>query len=303
MDKKLEGKREDLLDENKGGCFICLGVEDLEKKRFNIFIPKGRGGKGGWVSMVETLRALGVAMERKESQKDEAMPSVPILGKSFAEVVNLQNRKGRSVARVEVSHKDLSQNLKRLDHCLVGSWDPKSVKGDDLRSWGTQMAQTWGVKGNLGLAKLEKVKVLLEFEMVVEAEKALNLGGILLRKTFLRLEKWSPRTGCPMKGEKKNEAWVRIVGLPISLWDQAILRKVGEKCGGFLAIDSQTEKLEELQWARILVKLNGEDIPSVVEIGVEGVCYSLTLWWKVRPVMRLLPAERRGKNSGAERRG
>ena len=253
--------------------------------------------------MVETLRALGVATERKDSQKDEAMPSVPILGKSFAEVVNLQNRKGRSVARVEVSHKDLSQNLKRLDHCLVGSWDPKSVKGDDLRSWGTQMAQTWGLKGNLGLAKLERGKVLLEFEMVVEAEKALNLGGILLGKTFLQLEKWSPRTGCPMKREKKNEAWVRIVGLPISLWDQAILRKVGEKCGGFLAIDSQTEKLEELQWARILVKLNGDDILSVVEIGVEGVCYSLTLWWEVRPVMRLLPAERRGKNNGAERRG
>ena len=48
------------------------------------------------------------------------------------------------------------------------------------------------------------------------------------------------------------------------------------------------------------MKLNGEDIPSVVEIGVEGVCYSLTLWWEVRPVMRVLLATRRGKNSGVE---
>ena len=181
-----------LRDENKGGCFIHLGVEDLEKKRFNIFIPKGRGGKGGWVAMVETLRALGVATERKESQKDEAMPLVSNLGKSFVEVVKLQNRNGRSVARVEVSHKDLSRNLKRLDHCLVGSWDPKAVKGEDLRSWGNQMARSWGLKGNLGLAKLERGKVLLEFEMVVEAEKALNLGGILVGKSFLRLEKWEP---------------------------------------------------------------------------------------------------------------
>ena len=31
-----------LCDENKGECFIRLGVEDLEKKRFNIFIPKGK---------------------------------------------------------------------------------------------------------------------------------------------------------------------------------------------------------------------------------------------------------------------
>ena len=28
--------------ENKGGCFLRLGVIDREKKRFSIFIPKGR---------------------------------------------------------------------------------------------------------------------------------------------------------------------------------------------------------------------------------------------------------------------
>ncbi|KAL6323372.1 hypothetical protein AAG906_038643 [Vitis piasezkii] len=36
----------------------------------------------------------------------------------------------------------------------------------------------------------------------------------------------------------------------------------------------------------------------MLEIGVERVCYSLILWWEVRPVMRVLSAERRGKNSG-----
>ena len=123
-----------MRDENKGGCFLRLGVVDLEKKRFNIFIPKGRGVKGGRASMAETLRCLGVATERKESQKDEVMPSRPILGKTFAEVVKLPRRKGRVVARVEVSKKDLSRNLNKLAHCLVGSWDPKSVRGDDLRS-------------------------------------------------------------------------------------------------------------------------------------------------------------------------
>ena len=250
--------------------------------------------------MLETLKALDVTMERKECQKEEKMPVAPSVGKSFAEVVKGQKRNGRSVARVEVSHKDLCRDLKRLDQCIVGSWDPKSMKGEDLRSWGNQMARFWGLKGNLRLAKLERGKVLLEFEMIAEAEKTLNMGGILVGKTFLRLEKWNLRTGCLLEREKKNEAWVRIVGLPISLWDWDTLRKVGEKCGGFLAIDSQTERLEELQWARILVKLTGEDIPSMIEIRVEGVCYSLILWWEVRPVMRVLPVERREENSGGE---
>ncbi|RVW96788.1 hypothetical protein CK203_026113 [Vitis vinifera] len=63
--------------------------------------------------------------------------------------------------------------------------------------------------------------------------------------------------GCLVEGEKRSEAWVRIVGLPIFLWDSTVLRRVGEECGGFLAVDSQTENLEELQWARLLLwKIN-----------------------------------------------
>ena len=79
---------------------------------------------------------------------------------------------------------------------------------------------------------------------------------------------------------------MKIIGLPISLWDPIILRRVGEEYGGFLAIDPQTEKLEELQWARILVKMNGEDLPSALEIKVEEVCYSFSLWWEIRLSLR-----------------
>ena len=127
---------------------------------------------------------------------------------------------------------------------------------------------------------------MLEFELLIEAEKALKLKSISVGGLLIRLEKWRPETGCLLEGEKRSEAWVQVVGLPVSLWDRAILRRIGEECGGFLAVDSQTEKLEELQWARILVKRNCEELPNVVEVWVEEPCYSLTLWWEVRPVMR-----------------
>ena len=108
------------------------------------------------------------------------------------------------------------------------------------------MAKFWGLKGNLGMAKLESGKVLLEFEVMAEAEKALKAGEVSIGGFFMQLEKWSQMTGCLMEGEKEKEAWVRIVGLPISLWNRAILRRLREECGGFLDIDAKKEKMKEL---------------------------------------------------------
>ncbi|RVW55071.1 LINE-1 reverse transcriptase-like [Vitis vinifera] len=289
-----------LRDANKGGCYLRLGVVDLESKRFSIFIPKGRGVKGGWSLMAKTLRNLGVVMDRKERQQLDVRLSEPELRKSFAEVEQTPRSKGKAVAKVKIRKEALSSNLNKLNHCLVGFWNPNSGRGDDLKGWGTQMASMWGLRGKLGLAKLERGKILLEFEWLEEARKALKSGKVLVGGTPLRVEDWSPETGCVMEGEARSEAWVRIVGLPVSLWDRDILKRVGEECGGFLAVDTQTEKLEELQWARILVKVNGDDLPSAVEIWVDERCYVLTLWWEIRPLLRIFPTDQSGKKAAVD---
>ncbi|KAJ9683127.1 hypothetical protein PVL29_018924 [Vitis rotundifolia] len=257
-------------DLNKGGCFLCLGVVDPEGKRYSIFIPKGKGAKGGWASLMEALQSLDVVFGKSENKKVEVRSSKSLLGKTFAEVVRNPSCEEKAVARVVISKNDISRNVEKLSHCLVGFWDPNSRRGDDLR----------------GLAKLERGKALMEFEILAEAEKVLKIGKISVGDFHMRLEKWSRETGCQMEGERKGEAWVRIVGLP--------------ECGGFLAIDFQTEKMEELQWARILVKIKGKELPNTVEIWVEEECYTLTLWWEVRPFLKSSPVGKKGKISGSE---
>ncbi|RVX03048.1 hypothetical protein CK203_016707 [Vitis vinifera] len=149
---------------------------------------------------------------------------------------------------------------------------------------------------------MERGKVLMEFEFPAEADKASKIGSISFGGFFLRLEKWKPETGCLREGERSREAWVRVVGLPVSLWERDILRRIGDACGGFLAVDHQTEKMEELQWARILVKRNDVILPNEVEVWVEGSCYRVTLWWEIRPVLKTPTCEKKGKAvvTGAE---
>ncbi|RVW16130.1 hypothetical protein CK203_074329 [Vitis vinifera] len=140
---------------------------------------------------------------------------------------------------------------------------PTVAREEELESLGWSAARAWGLKGKLGMARMGKGCALLEFETVEEAKRVLAAGD----------------------GDRK-EAWVRILGLPISLWVPSVLRRVGEECGEFLGIDPLTERKEELEWARVQVKMNGGALPSSLEIGVEGEIYVVSLWWEIPPAIR-----------------
>ncbi|RVW33150.1 hypothetical protein CK203_094837 [Vitis vinifera] len=194
---------------------VVMGVVDSEKKRYNICILKSRREREGWLAMVEALHKLDVNLDNKE-QKQEEMVS----GRPFAEMVKGSWNNDPDLLRVEVKGEEISRNLSRLDHCLIGSWNPSFARGEDLERLGWLMASSWGSKGKLGLASLGKGRVLLEFEFLKEAKRVLISGKRLMRGVQLGLERWSLRSGCLEEGELRNEVWVRILGLPISLWSR-----------------------------------------------------------------------------------
>ena len=264
-------------DENKAGLFIRLGVVDKEKRRFNIFIPKGRGERGGWNLMAEMLqKVVGSNGGKEKKQEDRAMVKTS-MNKSFAEMVKGSEGRGGEVVRVEVKEEEIRGNLRKLEHCLVGSWSPSLANGMDMERFGWLMARTWGLRGKLGLARMEMGRFLWEFQYVGEADRVLASGSRRVGGVQLGLERWRPRCGCEDEGGSRKEVWVKILGLPVSLWVPSILRKVGDKCGGFVAMDPLTEKMVDLEWARILVKRKNGGLPSRLDIVVEEVCYSLYL--------------------------
>uniref|UniRef100_F6I3D2 DUF4283 domain-containing protein n=1 Tax=Vitis vinifera TaxID=29760 RepID=F6I3D2_VITVI len=191
-----------------------------------------------------------------------------------------------SPIRVEVGREEISRNISRLKNCLIGNWDPKNEIGEDLENLGWKMAKAWGLKGKMGIASMGKGRAPLEFELVEEARKVHLSGNKVVGGAQMGLERWNPRSGCMEEGEISKEVWVRILGLPVSLWVPSVLRKVGDACGGFLDVDPKTERMEELEWARILIKSDGANTPGSLVIGIEEISYSLSLWWESVPVLR-----------------
>ncbi|KAL6338045.1 hypothetical protein AAG906_010611 [Vitis piasezkii] len=264
---------------NKAGCFLRLGVVDLELKRYSICIPKGKGDKKGWTAMVEALRQMDISIDKKEQQEE-----VKALGRSRPDMV-----KGRSFADTVKGWWNKGSNNIRVEKL-----EPSNAKGEDLENLGWEMAKAWGLKGKIRMASLGKGRVLLELELAEEARQVLLSSNKAVGGVQLDLERWNPRSGCLEEGEARKEVWVRILGLPISLWVPSVLRRVGDACGGFLDVDPQTESMEELQWARILVRSDGENIPGSMEIGVEEMTYILTLWWEAAPSLRQEEGRKRG---------
>ena len=66
-----------------------------------------------------------------------------------------------------------------------------------------------------------------------------------------------------------QEVWIKVVGLSLHLWKPEILRKLSDACGGFVALDKNTEMKTEVKWTRMLIKVVGKSRPSVINI-LEG---------------------------------
>ena len=81
---------------------------------------------------------------------------------------------------MKVKREETLGNLQKLEHCIVASWKSRTDGEEDLERLGRLWANSWGLKGNLGLAKLEKGRALLEFEDLKEARRVVSSGSKVL---------------------------------------------------------------------------------------------------------------------------
>ncbi|RVX21516.1 hypothetical protein CK203_002349 [Vitis vinifera] len=224
---------------NRVGCFLRLGVVDLELKRYSICIPKGKGDKRGWTAMVEALRQMDISIDKKEQQEE-----VKALGRSRPDMV-----KGRSFA----------DTVKGLQ-CKRG----RSGK------LGLGNGKGWGLKGKIGMASLGKGEYYWNLELVEEARRVLLSGNKAVGGVQLDLEWWNPRSGCFEDGEARKEVWVRIFGAPNFAMGPVGVEK-GGRCVRAAPSLRQEEGRKRGLWSHPRGEVRGDE-DTRIEARVEEMC-------------------------------
>ncbi|RVW50076.1 hypothetical protein CK203_106843 [Vitis vinifera] len=250
-------------NKQSGGVYPARGHRSREETFLHLH-PERQKGKRGWMTMAEKLKeVIGSFVSKSETQEGKAMGKI-VGGSSYATIAKRALLGNPNVIVVKVKSEKSMGLLKKLEHCVVASRKDNLGGDDDLEKLGQVWAKSWELKDSLGLAKMEKGRVLLEFE------------------------DWKRR--------------VVLYLLGIARWKESRdLKKVGDECGGFITVDEQTKTLGELQWARILVRGRGDARPSVLEVEVEEEVYAVSLWWECRPVIRRSCRQADGRRSSEVR--
>ena len=282
---RVEGGRYYLLElrGNGVGWLLFCSLWSMEEKRFSLVFSKGRGFLRGWKILFTELRSLGVssALHCEERRGLLLLPGrywPPSEGNErkkglVAEARSCSFSEHCNAVWIEVEKEVLDKNEEFLKRSLVGRLGEKREGGVSdqppdlsvLRKWAQS---SWKLTGKLHLALLGGPLILFEFKGVGEAERVIHSSVKLFNGKSLFLEWWNSSVGCLKEDRDESKVWVRIRGFPLHLWGKACFKSLGEACGSFVAVDEDMANRRNLQWARVLVGIKGQKIPSLLQVVV-----------------------------------
>lgn len=264
-----------------GGFSLRVEVRVREGMWFVILLELC--GAGGWVDISRKFWAL-CGWRRSDGALD---------GRSFLEVANIDGWSSNTVVvekeeqrrrgcDIEVRADSTEKSMCFLGSCLVGRLENGAVMlpaAMEVQRWAQR---SWKVTAGVQVFDLGGFSFLFALPSVEEAQRVVK-GQWGFEGRRMKLEWWSPTGCCTKKGDDCSEVWVKILGLPLQLWDVEVFSAIGNFCGSFLYMDEETRLRSHLRWARIVVRASLENIPSTVKIAMGGWTFEVPLWVEKGP--------------------
>nr|KYP52894.1 LINE-1 reverse transcriptase isogeny [Cajanus cajan] len=119
-----------------------------------------------------------------------------------------------------------------------------------------KVQREWARTGVVRLIDMSKDHYLVQFTSEEDYKHALFEGPWLIADHYIVVQRWKPFFMVTAKQTRKIAAWIRIPGLPIELFKDRFLWRVGNKLGTMLKIDKLTSIQSRGKFARICVEID-----------------------------------------------
>lgn len=253
---------------NENGRYISFIA--LQGQRKSIIITPESSHKGGWVNIAHKMVKI---LYEPEKIQEIQLTSTPKLTTSFKEACSnnrwtteaLKKAKLQTeVDNIRIIRGSSAVEMDLLSRCIVGKFQSTQEIPtlNDVRRWA---CNTWKTDVGVGVYAMNDGQFLFKLPSRKIAEH-IQSGVWIWKKMKLELDWWNPTTGCWPEEIRRDWVWIRILGLPLSMWSNKMFKLIGDRCGGFVETEEETTLKNHLHWARIKVHGDGKEVPKEIEL-------------------------------------
>ncbi|KAI0524922.1 hypothetical protein KFK09_004312 [Dendrobium nobile] len=144
--------------------------------------------------------------------------------------------------------------------------------------------RAWNPKGSVELLSLNDGFFLFKFSAPEDYQTAWAGGPWFFFGRPFILQQWSPKFK-PKRDEFSSiPIWIKIVDLPLAVWNPNGISKIASFIGRPLAVDALTARKTRLTYARVCVLVSGNSpLPEEIPVCLDGDDVSLKVIYDWKP--------------------
>ncbi|KAI0495728.1 hypothetical protein KFK09_022031 [Dendrobium nobile] len=183
--------------------------------------------------------------------------------------------------KIPFSADDLALGVPDWGSCLVGySIGPRPTYMSLLNV----AKKAWNPKGSLELLSLNDGFFLFKFASPEDYQLAWTGGPWFFFGRPFILQQWTPKFK-PTRDEFTSiPLWIKIVDLPLAVWNPTGISKIASYVGHPLVVDALTARKTRLTFARVCVMVSSaSSLPDEIPISMDGDDVSLKVIYDWKP--------------------
>lgn len=114
----------------------------------------------------------------------------------------------------------------------------------------------WNLKQGCEITSIDKGYMIARFYSKADYMKVLNGGSWMILGHYLLLTKWRPNFKVMESEANSTLIWIRLSELPLEMFDDKSLLRIGEVVRRAIKVDRYTEVVGKDNFARICVGIN-----------------------------------------------